>query len=541
MSKCCICNKDKEDLVEFRYSVYSVAYEVCSDCVAIPGNIISDCDGVSLPAYDNVLVTLYDGDNDRHLAQPRSYFDSYTPDTSFTCHHCDNRFYNNGNYLEDFEETWCNYCASNNACWDDESGNWYGCEDNIPYDEDDEDRGVTRQHVETETEINGFRIFKGKETKRFLASPLVGIEFEHAPCRRGSTPSDNGALYNAVATGVCIDVAPWARMFVLHGDGSIKWMENYSSAEIVSMPSSGHILDKIINRFYEPFADGRFTPGPEHHSCGFHMHVASRYLFAIKRGLIPNPAATLTCMPINLLDNMWTICKEFISSTRRSNSYCNGPVGIRDKNMGAVGGKAMRTIFGLGGYPALSVRSFGTIEYRIWPSSNSIRNTKARAELSQKMTAFFDEALINADSSAYEYKPEMLAQVKAIADMCYGGARNAVPGAIQELFGLSDECTEDLARMSARFNPFSGKKTHFKFTDKQIACVLDEDSHASTEFSTGMKGDIKSLGDTTMSFRETGKSEDEYLAFGKPIIKCYPAATTGEMPETVAMLAKGEI
>jgi hypothetical protein len=480
-----------------------------------------------LPEY-----TIYDGNSSRWQTNPRivHHVEGY-----YHCGRCSESFYGDSYYICDCEENWCTHCTDHHAHFCDENDEYYADPDNMPYSEDHEDRGG-QVNQESDTVVNGFRIYPGEATTRFLSKPLVGIEFEHAPTRADRRETSGDALYTHMVMGRDASGTRWSERIILHGDGSIKFQDGYSSSEIVTMPSSGDKLEEVIDRFYYPFASGTFTPGPEHHSCGFHMHVASEYLFLMKRGLVDGSTNAFSKA---MLKDISKICMEFVSSSRRTNTYCGGPVAVRDKNRNQAGTKEMIRIFGVGGYPSLAVRTFGTIEFRIWPSSNSIRNTKARAELSQKLIAYFDRA--TTDSGAFRQDQAMADSLHAIAVNCSGGARTSVPSQLGSLLDLSPECVSALVRMSQRFNPFTSKATVFKFSDRQIAAMDNENTEAGISISGLDSSRLSCVGDTTALYnRDTWGHGEEYIAFGVAC-KCYNEEDESQMPDLVAKLAKGEV
>lgn len=533
-AQCFFCQGELEEFTTYAdpFDANRKAH-VCNSC-HVPSNMVIYTGEHTSPSYPRGFLSeihAFDAEDSRHCVGVMVFYSD--EDTQY-CGRCDESFYGSMTFITDDDAYWCTSCADNHAHWCEVDEEYYSDADNMPSNDDDEGgRRSSRQNVETDNAINGFAVFRGNPTPRFMAAPLVGIEFEHAPVRAGSRDSNNDALFLSVVNGNDTDGKRWREKFVLHGDGSIKYMEGYGSSEIVSMPASGDQLERIIRRFYQPFADGWFTPGPEHHSCGFHMHVASEYLFMMKRGKVDENAKA-TSYPRALLAHIHKICNEFVSSSRRENSYCSSPPGIRDKNMGESGVTQMCRIFGKAGYPAVSVRSFGTIEFRIWPSSNSIRNTLARAELSQKLVAWWDSALVK--DGEFVYRPGAEEEVSAIANMCSCGKRRSVPDMLHSLLDLSPECLASLRSMSERFSPFSHGKTMFKFLPTQLMCLDSELTEAGLE--PPKFGDALHAGDTTVMMADSAVSlHEEYLAFGVNA-KCYD--NNPEMVALVAQLAKGE-
>jgi|GEM_PF-4514721 len=380
---------------------------------------------------------------------------------------------------------------------------------------------------------SGYTATKGRASARFLDYPYVGIEFEHAPVQNKAMACNSGSLFRWIANGLQSPEKSWDHFFMCHSDGSIESRAEYSSSEIVSTPTSGDLLDAVINRFYEPFATKIFTPGPENRKCGFHMHVESRYLMWMKAGHEDRDAKSRS-VATEALGLIYVICREFISSSRRENHFCRTKPAVRSKSTSLAGSTAMINVFGHSDYPAIAVRTMGTLEYRLWPSSNSIRNTRARAELSQKLTARFDSCVMHAKTPAPELHPECLEGLRAIAKLCVGGARLGIPDALGELLGLSDTTVRDLKSILERYNPFTHGATHFQFTKEQLSHLKSESTLHSTAIKIPGKMPISELGDTTAQ----SDLMEPWLTFGE-CVKCYPAATEGAMPDLVASLATG--
>ncbi len=480
--------------------------------------IITDYDDNQAPIPEGVTTAYFDGESSRPNHNGRLYLEE-PADDHFCCAICDSMFYGYGSYVEDTGDV-CAYCLEN-ACWfDDEEELYYRNEG-----------GAGRGCTPRQGQSNGFRTFIGEPTERFLAAPTIGFEFEHAPVRRGERHADEAELYEYI-----IRDDHNRERFLCHYDGSIANMGGYSAKEIVSMPASGKEIEDIISAFYAPFASGRFSPGPEHPTCGFHIHVASRFLRLFWDGMsasdVPMPMRRAA---IGMLGAINTICREYISSSRRSNSYCNDVPSVRDKNMGKPGSHQLVEIYGSYGYPSIAVRTIGTIEFRLWPSSNSIRYTTARAELSQKMVKYYDDCLVD-DTGKLSLDEEKSQALTSLAGLCRGGARITLTDKLAELLGLSEKCKRDLARMSERFNPFSHKKTAFRFTDIQVSTMMNESSLSSTDYIRPDGADIETVGDTTLETTD----KDLYISFGAGV-RCYPATGTGDQLEAVTQLAKGDI
>lgn len=520
--KCYGCGHEftEEDMgihtIEYRGDEYSF----CPDCDN-DDNIFTDSEGDQAPRNIAEYVTRYDGESTGELRRPRNFLADNTD--YFTCELCNSEFYNSSTYVEDMGDV-CSHCADTRC---------YFSEDDDCFYLSDGPAGSTPREGETDS---GFRLFLGEATDRFLANPPIGIEFEHAPVRRGESSAGEHELYSYITR------TPEMRYrFVCHYDGSIASLPGYSSKEIVSMPASGKEIDTIIDAFYEPFASGKFSPGPEHPSCGFHIHVGSRFLLKIRQG------ANTALYPKNVRDTardmlvaMNSICREYISSSRRDSVYCCDAPSVRDKSFGQPGAHQMAALYGSSAYPSIAVRTIGTIEFRLWPSSNSIKYTKARAELSQKLVDYYDRCLIGGDDEV-SLDAEAANNLIALKHLCRGGVRRELTNKLAALIGLSPESIATLTRMSERFNPFTHKKTAFRFTDIQVSTMLEESSLGSTDYVTPTDAHIDTVGDTTLeATRARDGGTDLYISFGTGV-RCYPATGAGDQLEAITQLAKGDI
>jgi len=269
---CRICGAENVNFFTYVNPLTAEEAQICQSCEGDNLNFTTDAWGNRYPRYMNLpMITAYDGETTRCMDNPNILFEiPCTTDDLFTCEHCGNEFYGCSCQIEDLDQYWCQYCADHNAHWDDWSEHYYADEDSFP-EHDDPPPPVARPR---NTEEHGFRRHVGEATNMFLSGPLVGIEFEHAPVALVGHPNScYEMLFDLITAGSYMPEIPWRSMFTLHSDGSITNMNRHCSSEVVTMPASGNMLDAIISRFYEPFADGRVTPGPEHHSCGFHVHV----------------------------------------------------------------------------------------------------------------------------------------------------------------------------------------------------------------------------------------------------------------------------
>lgn len=488
-------------------------------------NIITDYLGLRAPRQvvdeEGGIYLVFNGDSLSRRVQQRTYLEPSMDGETFRCEVCGGDFYNEGYPVWDEGESVCGYCFENGT-YRDSGGNRYIHEDNVP-------RETARAIIRDRT----VPVFKGSATERFLAEPTVGIEFEHAPVRYGRREVYDNNLYDKIA----MDSGSYDR-YECHGDGSIASMSGYTSQEIVSRPASGDQLEKMIDDFYKPFADGVFSPGPEHPTCGFHMHVESRFVQKVRtvdnNSTIPS---SVQIESVKMLLKMAVICREYVSSSRRKNSYCSSIPALRSKDMHLQGAKSLLSLFNDGSYPSIAVRTIGTIEFRLWPSSNSIRYTKARAELSQKMISYYDKCLLN-ENGEFDLDKEHADEFIALADLCVPAKRKLLVNALALMLGLSGETIKTLTAMSEKFNPFSHQKTVFKFSERQLSALSDDPSEAGIDCFKSTDMAIISSGDTTANCSSRDGSTSLYMTFADGI-KCYPATGEGAQHETVVSLAKG--
>ena len=518
---CMICGNHTQS----RTQVYDVYYHMCPTCAADSYSWTSD--GMSVRGPRTLaMLEMPNGDYPEEVSSNRNVFESFSG--GFTCCNCSTYFYTGGVTMHDSDEHWCIACARDNAYFSHENQRWY---------EDEESRDEADNNCINQEDGSSYKFFEGEETDRFLARPMVGIEFEHAPVRYGYDAVSESALYLKIQEAL----GPMKHAINRYDDGSIAHYDGYCANELVTMPSSGDKLEKLITAFYQPFADGLFQPGPEHPSCGFHVHVASRFLFALKRRTNFEPKVKRAVVEIAKI--MTTLVKEFVSSSRRSNHFCNRALGMRDKNASISGGSQMADIYGITSYPAIAIRSIGTFEFRLWPSTNSINYMKARVELSQKLVVYHDKCIMDKNDVPI-VDNDAIDRLKAITALCTGGRRTEVPAALGSLLGLSDKCVKSLTDMMQRFSPFSGKKTAFKFTEIQVACMTDEDSTMNDDISVPSTSTIiHEAYDTTMrdcTAEHASRDHGLYFSFGRSF-KCYPATGDPENVKVIAALAKGEI
>lgn len=527
MTKCHFCNEEIGGEIHTLFHS-GEQLQFCIHCDN-EGNIATSWTGRRAPARVDSLVAAFDGTACGWHRGEREYLDSEVDgEVVWECRECGDLYYGEPRSV-DSECNYCEYCCEANYYHYD--GGWH-------FDECDDD--VSPCLASESDTVSGYQKYAGDETERFLSDYYVGIEFEHAPVRTGTRfCDDSGALFCEI-NGGSSDVSG---TFTEHYDGSIAKLSGYAAREIVSSPMSGHLIDSVINEFYRPFATGKFSPGPEHPTCGFHMHVGSNLINNIRQFGSDQVASAKRIAVKNALGDIARICSEFVSSARRKNMYCNGRVSVREKELNISGSGALRDMFGVDSYPSVAVRSIGTIEFRLWPSSNSIRYTKARAELSQKLIAYFDSCFV-LTRDKLEINNGMADALGGIANLCAPVLRADVVAKLSALIGLSQRTTDDLQKMQAKFNPFTFKTTHFKLSDAQIMCLDDEPSEASAEYISpepvNYAGDTLSAADLVDDDDGEGYSKKLYVSF-KSGVRCYPATGEGEQLEAVTALAKGDI
>ena len=539
---CCVCNTETINYTHYEYN--NTGGYVCEIC-NIPSNLTSDWRGITMPNALVDHIVAYDADSSNAQATPQIFFESDSHNT-FECCHCNHQFYGDGIQIQDWDDYACLHCADIECYYDDNTGNYYSSETAANEANDGHDnRGNGDYGNDTLSRQEQVRRYLGAATNRYLQDYTIGVEFEHAP-NRGLPGCTASSLFHEIIemqprTAPCGEI--YSHLFTVHGDGSIAQFSGYSAAEVVTSAVSGSRIDTVIDRFYEPFARGTYAPGPEHHSCGFHVHVESKYLMWIKRNasvVVRDATSENRNKVLASLVHIHTICNNFISQERRNNHFCNASPAMRDKNMGEPGTHGLIHIFGRSGYPGIAIRSIGTIEFRIWPSTNSKKYMKARVELSQKLTQLFDHIYMAEGSPFTDDVREIFRnRLMQVAEKCKPATQTQVVSELSELLDLSSETVESLIHISSRFHPFSHGKTHFKFNDRQLACLREESAMANQDIvmpADPSKEHNPTIQDTTVSF---GNGMDVYLTLtGAP--KCYPPTNESAL-NFQKQYAKGDI
>lgn len=118
--------------------------------------------------------------------------------------------------------------------------------------------------------------------------------------------------------------------------------------------------------------------------AGHHMHIDARDIYKfIVNNSTSNSEKRVTgtnLFKAFLSDNM-NLIRFYVSRARFTSVYCSGGVATRGGHGGPSG---IATYVGSRDYPTIAIRT-ETVEFRLWPSSDSVANTLARAELSQRI------------------------------------------------------------------------------------------------------------------------------------------------------------
>ena len=538
---CCVCNEETNNYTH--YHCDGISGYVCAIC-NIPSNLITDHRGITFPTSIVDSYAAYDADAAACLSRPRTYF-THLNNPTFECCFCNELFYGDGIYIRNWDDSSCLHCADNEAYYDDDEGEYWSSETAYNESMDERESSDSERDNDTLARQELIRRYRGNATPRYLNDYTIGIEFEHAP-NRGIEGATSSSLYHEIVEvrpTSTSEGTPYTKLFSVHGDGSIAQFSGYNASEIVTSAVSGHMIDTVIDRFYEPFAKGVFAPGPEHPTCGFHVHVESKFLMWVKRNssTINNVIGSIQRHEmIESLMHIHTICNNFISQERRNNHFCNAGPAMRDKNMGEPGTSGLLSLFGRGCYPGIAIRSIGTIEFRIWPSTNSKKYMKARVELSQKLVEFFDQIYkVEGNTRTDESVLELKNQLKSAALMCSPTGQRTIVLNLMSMLGLSQETVDTLIHISQRFHPFAHGKTHFKFNDRQLACLRTDNVLANQDIvmPVGVATDQDiTICDTTAVY---GRGMDVYLTLtGAP--KCYPPTNENAL-NLQKQYAKGDI
>lgn len=276
--------------------------------------------------------------------------------------------------------------------------------------------------------------------------------------------------------------APWA----IKSDGSLA----SGAVEVVTPPMKGHAIEVGVKAFFD--ASEKFKFATENYQAGGHIHVEVTDMFDALETLYNNEGRDkLRRVGVVIGYAMAAILKvarDFVSRRRREYHYCSGSPGVRRASpliqhfmdhfldgRGMAGlvtdGRAglefqyRNTVQGGNSYGGGNRRATNyTMEFRIWPSSNSAARVMARAELSQKMVNWVvgivteciqngctKEALAAATSKVDHLKSVLpLSDGSGKFDELYNKRCTLIP-AITEIFGLSPECAKVLSSIHHQF------------------------------------------------------------------------------------------
>jgi hypothetical protein len=140
------------------------------------------------------------------------------------------------------------------------------------------------------------------------------------------------------------------------------------------------------------------------------------------------------------------IARCFINKNRMINDYCSSPFGYRNKGNSTKELKKIKEY----SYPAIALRNLRTMEFRLYPSTNSVNFSLARIELSQKLVEYMYQSLssvsdfgkgINRDNMPDIYKLMDLSVAVNHIDCVY--PTNLVEK-LGDLLCLSKECRTHL-------------------------------------------------------------------------------------------------
>jgi hypothetical protein len=142
------------------------------------------------------------------------------------------------------------------------------------------------------------------------------------------------------------------------------------------------------------------------------------------------------------------VCRLFISERRRTNTYCRESFGIRNTQASWL----TSTEYPGQNYCGIAIRT-DTLEFRIWPSTNSLKNHIARAELSCKMVDFFAKAKVKDWQELAKRVPDGRKAIKSSANYSI-----AVLPWLKEI-GVSDESIMELNKMADKYRNSKSDKT----------------------------------------------------------------------------------
>lgn len=368
------------------------------------------------------------------------------------CHNCETPYDNSdSNYCEDCYEycedcddtfirgTRCNNCAEQEEDFEGDVQTYFHRSSNG----DD-----LREHVSHYFRDPSYRPIIGNVDNRFLLRP-VGMEFE-----TGINAQNRHFLQE------------YTNAFPLCGierDGSLC----AGALEFPMEPMGGDLIPERIKIFYA--MANTFNVQLQHKQAGHHTHVDARDIFShigsyvkdcYDKGNLSKESRLEDAM-ITMGNAMVSICRAFISIERVQNRYCRDGFSYRDKGEHKL--RFLKKVHNItcddnSDYPSIALRSIQTLEFRIWPSTKSLRNCLTRVELSQRLTEYMWVALqrnqFNTDGSN-----DMVIKLKALGDAVgfYDDNRPSVlpsnlVNVLSDLLGLTSESRERLNLMYGQYH-----------------------------------------------------------------------------------------
>lgn len=267
---------------------------------------------------------------------------------------------------------------------------------------------------------------EGMPTLRFPR--YVGLEIETGPWDRNTVVNGRTLSKDALAMGHRIDI---------HGDGSLEHTrdEHRCGWEIVTPPVTGRAVTTYMRFIYNSARKYGFSI--ENILAGAHVHVDARDLYCyLGRNL--GESSTVFLLMSKYFEACIDVCMMFVSRRRRTNSYCNARFGIRSEAQPYISKR--HSSFKGHGYCGIAIRG-KTLEFRIWPSTNSMRNHLARVELSCKMV----HALATCDHGQWA---ELTAQ---LLDAHAAKTSEAAISKLKRMLHLSDASCRPLVALRKKY------------------------------------------------------------------------------------------
>jgi hypothetical protein len=274
---------------------------------------------------------------------------------------------------------------------------------------------------------------------------LIGIEFETGPWLGTASRDDRNVIDEAME----ILNSEGIKGFAMKGDPSLETrmvVTNPSfpatharSWEIVTAPIMGAAVPQAIDNVFR--ASKKFKFSVENIQAGMHIHVDARDLY---ESILEDTRLTPKQNWANLilyLNGWMDVCKKIVSKRRANNFYCCAPAGLRSEFNRQLLRHASGAIANTG-YAGIALR-MKTLEFRLWPSSNSKENILARAELSSAIVTKFLETEDRAELARTAISYTSLPRPALISD----GDDNPF-----KTLGLSETTMAAIKKMVLRFN-----------------------------------------------------------------------------------------